>query len=60
METGSRLKPDTALRLARASGFAEAGIVPLPHPDEIRDADRFEQWVRAGHAGTMNYLSAHK
>jgi epoxyqueuosine reductase len=57
METGFLLKPENALSLARAAGFAEAGIVPLPHPDQWRDADRFEQWIRAGHAGTMNYLT---
>lgn len=43
--------------LAAESGFAEAGIVPLPHPNEGRDANRFERWVEQGHAGTMDYLN---
>jgi epoxyqueuosine reductase len=42
--------------LALEAGFAEAGLVALPHAEEKRDADRFEQWVNAGRAGTMNYL----
>jgi epoxyqueuosine reductase len=42
--------------LALESGFAEAGLVALPHAQEMRDAGRFEAWVRAGRAGTMRYL----
>jgi epoxyqueuosine reductase len=42
--------------LARETGFAEAGLVALPHADEARDAGRFEEWVRKGRAGTMRYL----
>ena len=41
---------------AREAGFAEAGIVAIPYADEERDAGRFEEWVKAGRAGTMNYL----
>jgi epoxyqueuosine reductase len=41
---------------ALEAGFAEAGLVALPHAAEARDADRYEEWVRAGHAGTMHYL----
>jgi epoxyqueuosine reductase len=41
---------------AREAGFAEAGLVPLPHGGEERDAERFEEWVSAGRAGTMDYL----
>jgi epoxyqueuosine reductase len=41
---------------ARAAGFAEAGLVALPYAAEARDASRFEEWVRAGRAGTMRYL----
>ena len=41
---------------ALEAGFAEAGLVALPHAQEARDAARFEEWVRAGHAGTMLYL----
>jgi epoxyqueuosine reductase len=43
--------------LALEAGFAEAGLVALPHAEERRDAERFEEWVRAGHAGTMHYLA---
>jgi len=31
-------------------------VIALPHADEERDAARFEEWVRAGRAGTMRYL----
>jgi epoxyqueuosine reductase len=41
---------------ALEAGFAEAGLVSLPHANEARDATRFEDWVKAGHAGTMGYL----
>jgi epoxyqueuosine reductase len=42
---------------ALEAGFAEAGLVGLPHADEARDAGRFEEWVKAGRAGTMHYLN---
>ena len=41
---------------AREAGFAEAGLAALPHVHSERDAARFEEWVRAGRAGTMCYL----
>jgi len=41
---------------ALEAGFADAGLVALPHAAEERDAKRFEEWVRAGRAGTMRYL----
>ena len=41
---------------ALEAGFAEAGVVSLPHAEEARDAKRFEEWVRLGYAGTMGYL----
>ncbi len=47
---------DAVRTLALAAGFAEAGLVALPHEKEERDAARFEQWVRNGYAGTMRYL----
>jgi len=31
-------------------------VVAVPYADEKRDAGRFEEWVRAGRAGTMDYL----
>jgi len=49
----SRLQART---LALGAGFTEAGVVALPHANQERDAARFEQWVRAGRAGTMRYL----
>jgi hypothetical protein len=36
--------------LALEAGFAEAGVVALPHTADDRDGARFEQWVRAGRA----------
>ena len=52
-----RLHRERTRALALAAGFAEAGLVPLPHDGEGRDAARFEQWVQAGRAGTMHYLA---
>ena len=43
-------------KLAIEAGFTEAGLVPLPHRNDERDAARFKQWVGAGCAGTMRYL----
>jgi len=42
--------------LALEAGFTEAGLVALPYTNQDRDATRFEEWVRAGRAGTMRYL----
>ncbi len=55
-DSGPALDPARARALALESGFSEAGVVPLPHAAETRDAARFEQWVQAGHAGAMSYL----
>jgi epoxyqueuosine reductase len=52
----STLVPEQARRLALEAGFSEAGVVALPHRHEQRDAERFDEWLRAGRAGTMNYL----
>ena len=41
---------------AMEAGFAEAGLVALPQAHSERDAARFEEWVRAGRAGSMRYL----
>jgi epoxyqueuosine reductase len=57
MKPGVQLIPEQVRALAREAGFAEAGVVRLPHREEARDADRFEQWIRAGHAGAMSYLT---
>lgn len=51
-----RLSSELARALALEAGFTEAGLVALPHAHLERDAERFEQWVRAGRAGTMRYL----
>jgi epoxyqueuosine reductase len=42
--------------LALEAGFTEAGLVAFPHANQDRDAKRFEEWVKAGRAGTMRYL----
>ncbi len=51
------LSAERARQLALEHGFAEAGLVALPHAREARDAARFEQWVQEGRAGTMHYLA---
>lgn len=43
-------------RFALEAGFNESGIVALPHVQALRDAERYEEWVRAGYAGSMHYL----
>jgi epoxyqueuosine reductase len=52
-----RLDREPARALAIAAGFTAAGLVTLPHPHEVRDAARYEEWIRAGRAGTMRYLA---
>jgi epoxyqueuosine reductase len=42
--------------LALEAGFAEAGLVVLPYANQEREAARFEEWVRAGRAGSMRYM----
>ena len=51
------LTAEWARTLALEAGFAEAGVVALPYLKEARDAARFEEWLGAGRAGTMHYLS---
>jgi epoxyqueuosine reductase len=51
-----RLSSERARAVALDSGFAEAGLVALPYAHQERDAMRYEEWVRAGRAGTMRYL----
>jgi epoxyqueuosine reductase len=41
---------------ALEAGFTEAGLVSLPHSSTEHDAERFEQWIAAGNAGSMKYL----
>jgi epoxyqueuosine reductase len=52
-----RLTLELVRNLALAAGFTEAGVVPLPHVNEARDADRYEYWIREGRSGSMEYLS---
>lgn len=50
------LDAELARKLAVECGFSEAGVVSLPHAAHRRDAERFEDWIHAGRAGTMRYL----
>jgi epoxyqueuosine reductase len=43
--------------LALETGFSDAGLVALPHADEALAASRFEDWIHAGRAGSMHYLT---
>ncbi len=52
-----RLRAEDVRSMAVTAGFTEAGLVALPHGGAARDAGRFEEWIDAGYAGTMNYLS---
>ncbi len=52
-----RLNREAVRAAAFEAGFSEAGLVGLPHSHQERDAERFSEWVRAGHAGGMGYLS---
>lgn len=53
----ARLNRAQARALALEAGFDEAGVVALPHQEALRDATRFEDWIEAGRAGSMNYLT---
>lgn len=44
-------------QFAIEAGFTEAGIVALPHAETERDAERFAEFVQAGHVGSMAYLA---
>lgn len=52
----SRLNAAQVRAWAQAAGFVEAGLVALPHAAEARDAARYQEWVRSGRSGTMQYL----
>lgn len=54
---GRTLTRDDVRALARAAGFSEAGIVALPHAYQERDEQRFTEWIEAGRAGSMHYLT---
>ena len=51
------LTREQARAWALEAGFTNARLVALPYAGEARDAARFEEWVRAGRAGTMKYLA---
>ena len=55
-DTAHGLSKEQARALALEAGFNEAGLVALPYANQERDAARFEEWVRAGRAGTMRWL----
>ncbi len=57
LDSRRRVTLQIVRELARDAGFAEAGIVALPHGDAARDASRFESWIQSGHAGSMRYLA---
>jgi epoxyqueuosine reductase len=57
LSTAAGFTRTRARALARDVGFSEAGLVALPYAEEARDAQRFEQWIGAGRAGAMHYLS---
>ena len=52
-----RIEAGQVREMARAAGFSEAGLVPIPHVHETRDAERYKSFVTAGRAGTMSYLA---
>ena len=57
MDSGATsLGREAVYATAQECGFTAAGLVALPYVEEFRDADRFTEWVGAGHAGTMQYL----
>jgi epoxyqueuosine reductase len=56
-KTITGLTADHARALALEAAFSEAGLVALPYADEARDATRFVEWVKAGRAGSMGYLT---
>ncbi len=55
--TSSRaLSHEQARSFAMKAGFTEAGLIALPHEADARDAERFQQWIGQGNAGSMHYL----
>ena len=55
-ETVTRVSAAKVRALALEVGFEDAGLVALPHAQTGRDAERFNAWIDAGRAGTMQYL----
>ncbi|HEV2214738.1 MAG TPA: tRNA epoxyqueuosine(34) reductase QueG [Terracidiphilus sp.] len=50
------LTAEAVQQAALRAGFAQAGLVALPHATADREAGRFTEWIEAGRAGTMGYL----
>ncbi len=57
VSTEGSLNPQKVRVLGVEVGFTEAGVVALPHGNQLRDAERFDQWMDAGRGGNMHYLS---
>jgi epoxyqueuosine reductase len=55
-QTPGFLTRELVRALALEAGFTEAGLVALPYANQERDAARFENWVQAGHSGSMRWL----
>lgn len=51
------LRREEIRALAVNCGFTEAGLAPLPHTNEARDAQRFGEWIHQGRSGSMQYLA---
>jgi epoxyqueuosine reductase len=54
--TGGVLNAAQVRAWALEAGFTVAGLVPLPYRATERDAERFQEWIEAGTAGSMHYL----
>ena len=48
------IRHETVQQIARACGFELAGVAPVDPPEDFQ---RYEQWVAAGMAGEMGYLT---
>jgi epoxyqueuosine reductase len=55
-KAGGFITKELVRQLGLEAGFSETGVVAIPHVDEGRDAERFQDWVGAGRAGDMHYL----
>jgi epoxyqueuosine reductase len=56
-KTVTGLNSNQVRAFALEAGFSEAGLVALPYDNEARNATRFAEWVKAGRAGSMSYLT---
>ncbi|HML16734.1 MAG TPA: tRNA epoxyqueuosine(34) reductase QueG [Bryobacteraceae bacterium] len=51
------IRPETVKRIARECGFDLAGIAPADPPEDFA---RYQDWVAAGMAGAMGYLTGRR